>query len=374
MFPGITRAITLLSFLASAFTSSATQSLDLLLEPIRSKANVPALAAAVVRGNEIIAVGAVGVRKFGSPECVTVEDKFHIGSCTKAMTATLVAMYVEQGKLSWTATIGEKFPDWRNSIHSDYTNVTLEQLLSHRAGVPGDLSGIGVWSRVWQRSSQPPLEQRMTLAKELLAMEPMHSPGTKYTYANAGFTIGMLMIERMEKQPWEDLLREKLFKPLGMTSAGFGMPSSLNKVDQPWGHALKDGKLIPDPPGPRSDNPAAIGPGGTVHCSISDLARFANLHLQGERGGATLLKAETFRKLHTPLEGQDYGFGWKVTTRPWAKSRVLTHNGTNTRNFAVMWLAPEIGFAVVVACNLGGETGDKACDQVAAKLIQEFGK
>ncbi|HMJ90598.1 MAG TPA: serine hydrolase domain-containing protein, partial [Candidatus Acidoferrum sp.] len=106
MLPGITRAITLLSLIANAVTFAATQSLDSLLEPIRSKANVPAMAAAVIRSNSIIAVGAVGVRKFGSPETVTIDDKFHIASCTKAMTATLAAIYVEQGKLSWTATIG----------------------------------------------------------------------------------------------------------------------------------------------------------------------------------------------------------------------------------------------------------------------------
>jgi CubicO group peptidase (beta-lactamase class C family) len=351
---------------------AATNSIDSLLESIRAKSNVPALAAAVVRSNEVVAVGAVGVRKFGSPEKVTADDKFHIGSCTKAMTATLAAMYVEQGKLSWTSTVGERFPDWRELIHRDYANVTLEQLLSHRAGVPGDLNRIGVWSHVWQRSSQPPMEQRVALAKELLVMKPMFPPGTKNTYANAGYTIGGLMMERLEQRAWEDLIREKLFKPLGMASAGFGMPSSLDKVDQPWGHALKNGKLIPDPPGPSSDNPAAIGPGGTVHCSITDLARFANLHLQGERGGSTLLKAETFKKLHTPLEGQIYGFGWNVITRPWAKKRALTHNGSNTRNFTVMWLAPNLEFAVVVASNIGGTAGEKACDDAASKLIREF--
>lgn len=363
----------LLSFLLIATQSSAaTNSIDSLLESIRAKSNVPALAAAVVRSNEIVAAAAVGVRKAGAPEQVTVQDKFHIGSCTKAMTATLAALYVEQGKVSWTTTIGERFSAW--SVRPAYTDVTLEQLLSHRAGVPGDLNRIGVWSHVWQRSTQRPLQQRIALAQELLAMEPIHAPGTKYTYANAGYTIGMLMIERMEQRPWEELMHEQLFQPLGMTSAGFGMPATIGKVDQPWGHALQEGKLVPDPPGPSADNPAAIGPGGTVHCSITDFARFARLHLEGERGNTQLLKAGTFKKLHTPLGGQDYGFGWIVTERKWAKGRVLTHNGTNTRNFAVMWLAPEIEFAVVVACNLGGETAGKACDQAAARLIQEFAK
>src|SRR5215470_14160319 len=64
------------------------------------------MAAAVLRGERIIAQGVAGVRKRGSAERVTLDDRFHLGSCTKAMTATLVAMLVEEGKLNWTTTLG----------------------------------------------------------------------------------------------------------------------------------------------------------------------------------------------------------------------------------------------------------------------------
>src|SRR4051812_17776610 len=84
--------------------SGAPASLDEILKPIRDKTGLPALAAAVVRSNSIVAAGAVGVRKAGSTTSVTVEDKFHLGSCTKAMTATLVGMLVEDGHLAWTNT------------------------------------------------------------------------------------------------------------------------------------------------------------------------------------------------------------------------------------------------------------------------------
>src|SRR5262245_2077398 len=79
----------------------ALESLDALLEPIRAKHNVPALAAAFVRPEGTVAAGAVGVRKSGGTEAVTLDDRFHIGSCTKAMTATLIAILVERGKLNW---------------------------------------------------------------------------------------------------------------------------------------------------------------------------------------------------------------------------------------------------------------------------------
>jgi CubicO group peptidase (beta-lactamase class C family) len=363
-------AVVILGAMVRAFAAEPYASLDSVLEPIRAKANLPALAAAVVRSNQIVAAGAVGVRKFGATNRVTIDDKFHIGSCTKSMTATLAAMLVEQNKFSWDTTIGSEFPDWE--VNPEYKPVTVAQLFSHIGGVPGDLARIGVWDHVWQRASKLPTEQRIALAKELLAREPAAKPDSKMTYANAGYTIAGVIMERREKRAWEDLLRERLFVPLGMSSAGFGMPGDAAKLDQPWGHSLKDGKFIAMPPGFSADNPAAIGPGGTVHCSILDFARYAQFHLQGERGDTPILRGTSFTKLHTPAPGHDYAMGWFVTQRAWGKGRVLTHNGTNTRNFAVMWLAPNVDFAVVVVTNLGGDGANKACDTAAWTLIQQF--
>src|SRR5947209_901422 len=101
-----------------------------MLENIRQKHNLPALAAAVVVDGKIVVTNAVGFRKNGGAEKVTVDDKFHLGSVTKSMTATVAAMLVEQGRISWTTTIGEAFPELRSAIHPDYLSVTLEQLLS----------------------------------------------------------------------------------------------------------------------------------------------------------------------------------------------------------------------------------------------------
>ena len=67
--------------------------------------------------------------------------------------------------------------------------------------------------------------------------------------------------------------------------------------------------------------------------------------------------------------GGDYGFGWNITTRPWANGAVWTHTGTNTMNYAVMWLAPNRKFAVVVATNMGGDVGGKGIDEAASALI-----
>lgn len=346
-----------------------------MLETIREKYDLPALAAAVVVDGKIVATNAVGFRKSGGPEKVTVDDKFHLGSVTKSMTATVAAMLVEQGKISWTTTIGEAFPKLKGEIHPDYLGVTLEQLLSHRGGAPGNAPG-DLWRKAWTATGTP-AEQRLAFVKGLLAREPEAKPGTKFIYSNQGYAIAGVMLEKASGKPWEDLLRLMLVEPLGMTTAGFGAPASIGKVDQPWGHSKKTfSGREPVPPGPRADNPLAISPAGAVHCSIGDLAKYAAFHMAGERGESKLLTAESFKKLHSPItDNEDYALGWMVKKRAWANSRALMHNGSNTMFYVVVWMAPDKNCAVIVASNVGADVAFAGCDEVAGKMIQQyFGK
>lgn len=357
------------------FAATQARNISELLGPILKKHDVPALAGAIVTTDSLAAIGAVGVRRVGDETPVTINDKFHIGSCTKSMTATLVATFVEEGSLSWSTTLEQALPDLASKMDPAYRSVTLEQLLTHRAGVPTDLHFDGLWGRLWNHTGSP-TEQRATLAQAVLCRPPEHAPGGKFLYANAGFAIAGYICEVRAAKPWEDLMRERLFVPLGMTTAGFGAPGTGDSLDQPRGHG-KGRK--PQEPGKGADNPAAIGPGGTVHCSLADWGRYIALHLRGEhadqRLGALTIKRETFLKLHEPVRGQgaDYAFGWGVANRPWAGNPgiVLTHSGSNTMWYCVCWLAPEKGFAVLAATNIADDKAPKACDDAAGALIQD---
>jgi CubicO group peptidase (beta-lactamase class C family) len=338
------------------------------LKPLRDAQDVPALAGAIVQGDRLVAIGAVGVRKRGAGAAATVGDRFHIGSCTKSMTATLAAMLVEEGTVSWKTTVGEVFPDLK-AMHERWRGVTLEQLLTHRGGAPATLDADGLWGRLWAHPGTP-VEQRLTLVEGVTRRPPDPAPGTLHVYSNAGYAIAGAMIEKIAGRPWESLLRRRLFEPLDMASAGFGAPGTKDLLDHPLGHTA-EGK--PVDVGPGSDNPPAIGPGGTVHCSLGDWARYAALHLQGARGRGALLKPDTFAKLHAPApgEGASYAMGWGVVDRDWGGGRVLMHAGSNTAWHAVVWIAPKRDFAVLVAANQGGDKGSKACDLGAWMLIQD---
>jgi CubicO group peptidase (beta-lactamase class C family) len=347
----------------SGLAEGATESLNELLSPTLKSSGLPALAAAAMKNGQLLGVGAVGLRKVGSEAAVTVEDKFHLGSDTKAMTATVTAMFVEEGKLRWQQTLAEIFPERAAKMNAAYRKVTLEMLLTHRAGTPANTHNYGT-------PSQPVTLQRLIYLDATLQKPPINEPGSQFSYSNAGYIIVGTILERISGKSWETLMQERLFRPLKITSAGFGPPSKPNLTDQPWGHVAKNGKFEAS----YSDNPAALGPAGTVHCSMADYMKFSDFHASEGKRPAGLLTCAAVKKLQTPDTGRTYAMGWGTGKRDWAKGRVLTHMGSNTKNCFIVWIAPEIEFSIAVATNAAGPNVHEIMDQVCGKLIQKFAK
>ncbi len=317
---------------------------------------------------KIIAAGATGVRKFGDPTPVTINDKFHIGSCTKSMTGALAAMLVADGKIKWSSTIAEVLPKLK--IDPGYRGATLLQLASNTGGVPHDIPS-KLWKTTVANRERSETTQRTDLVRGLLSEPPAYPPGSESHYSNGGFTIAGAMLEKVSGQSYQQLIAARLFKPLHMDSAGFGAPATPGKIDQPYGHVLRDGVPSPIPPGPDGDNPPAITPAGRVHLSILDLARYANFQLG--TASPSPLDAKSLEFLHTIVPpAKDYAIGWVVMERPWAQGPALFHNGTNTMNFTVIWLAPKRKFAAVATCTIDSGLGPKACDEAVSLLIQRF--
>jgi CubicO group peptidase (beta-lactamase class C family) len=360
----------------SAFSQSSTpESLNSLLTPILQKYDLPALAGAIVTSKGLVGVGAVGVRKYGTHTSVTINDEFHLGSDTKAMTATMLATLVEQGNFSWNTAIEQVFPELATKMNPAYRKVTLEQLLAHRAGFTDESWPKGKNLADMYNLPGTPREQRTAYVATILAEPPVNEPGSTFLYSNRSYAVAGAMAERVANDSWEDMMRKRVFDPVGMKTCGFGAmgtPDS-KQIDQPWQHVLLTfGIHRAIAPGPRADNAPVIGPAGTVHCSVIDWGKFVTAHLRGEQGEPGILKPETFKRLHTPPFGGNYGFGWLVTDRPWAGGRALTHAGSNTQNFAIVWIAPAKDFAVLVMTNQAGGDTFNACDAAAASLIQYF--
>ncbi|GAA5482710.1 serine hydrolase domain-containing protein [Haloferula sargassicola] len=346
-----------LGFYAGALHAETTE-----IEAIRGRHQLPALAVLAAKDGKILEQLATGVRKSGDDAEARRDDPFHLGSCTKAMTATLAGILVDEGSIGWDTSIAEVFPKLAKKMQPDYRAVTLDQLLHNRGGVPTEPPP-DAWEEAWKERGSP-RKQRLRFIEAVLAQPPAAPPGTRHVYSNSGFAIAGAMLEERADLPWEELITKKLFRPLGMTTAGFGPPGKKGKSDAPWGHERTADGLVPR----WSDNPPAIAPAGRVHASLADFARFALLHADGSK----LLKPATLEHLHQPAEGGDYACGWRVLKRDWAGGTALTHNGSNTFWYAVVWIAPARHAVFIAATNVAGEAAEKACDEAISLMIGKW--
>lgn len=384
-------ALTLLTATSPAFCQGVKpqvrltpQTLPKFLEEVRRAYRLPALGAAIVRGDRI-SVSVVGARRVGDGAPVRSSDAWHLGSDTKSMTATLIGMLVEDGVLAWDSTLEKLLPENAATMNPKFREVTLQQLLFHRAGFGTDPTiPYGTTHDEWRAKTAALPDQRREFVSMILKEAPANPPGTRSEYSNRSYITLGAIAERATGKSWEDLMRQRLFEPLGMKSAGFGPMATSDNMDAISPHLMTGGQVRAVGPGTGADNPLVIGPAGTVHCSLEDWGKYARFWLRGlrgevasgetgggETGGKALLKPETFLVLGTAPPGGEFAAGWKPVNRAWGGD-VLTHAGSNTMNYCVIWLAPAKNFATLVTTNVGDAS--KACDDVSGAMISELSK
>jgi len=332
-----------------------------MIEEFRARHGVPGIGMALLEGAEAT-ITVAGSRVRGGGEPVTAEDRWHIGSCAKAMTAATYARMVERGEAAWETSVAQVFPD----ITTDpvWARVTIADLLTHVSGLPRDLTRaemIAAYSNV-----DSPDDQRTALARKYLGSPPKHQG--KFVYSNLGYTLAGAAIERLSRLSYEDTLRREILDPLGVTSAGFGAPQG----DQPWGHRARfivygKGPAV-DPtvmtmPYP-ADNPPVMGPAGRLHLSLADWARFIRVFMDG----GELLGPGSIRRLTTPPEGSGsrQGMGWAVPAQGETRYS-LAQQGCNLRWGATALAGPKR--AVLIVCNDGRLRLLSAAAKLAVKAL-----
>lgn len=360
------------------------------LEAIRAKSKAPALGAALFTTDRLDGVWVAGRRAADVDVAVATDDLWHLGSCTKSMTATLIALLVERGDLRFDTPLAKLLPDCATSMQPAYADLTLVELLAHRAGLPAMTGPDPLFDSFVAATGELPAI-RADFTRRLLEQAPASPPRGPLVYSNAGFVVAGHVAEVAIGKSWEELITELLFVPLGMASAGFGAPGFPDELLAPRGHDDTGGAIEP---GPDGDNPPWLGPAGVVHATLADWAKYLQLHLRGVQGdvtvGAVTLRKETFTRLRTawspaPSAAKDgaapaapatddtaYGYGWLLPRRDWAAGDhlVLTHTGSNGLWFCCCWLDPAAGFGVVATTNCGGVAGSQATDAAAALLLQ----
>jgi D-alanyl-D-alanine carboxypeptidase len=338
----------------------------------RGKANLPAVAAVIQIGGKVEARGATGVRETGTSQPIGPDDRWHLGSDTKAMTATLIARLAERGALSFDETLAQVFPGIAARMNPALTRVTVKQLLSHTSGLAplGSDREMAEFMAVIGRAKGL-RAQRAAVVVHYLARPPASNAG-EFAYSNLGYTIAGAAAEARTGSTWEELIEKEVWKPLGIKRAGFGAPGRSGRVDQPRGHEWRGGKLVAVAPGaPGSDNPPAIGPAGTVNMALSDWLLFAQDQLDGLHGRGKLLQPGTYQLLQTPVT-KNYALGWGILRDKDGAISMLSHMGSNGRWMADVRIYPRRDIVVLAVMNAGGDVAENSARELGRTLQEKL--
>ena len=340
------------------FTNTVDRSVVEHLEVFVEEGKSPGLWSAIIDEDGPRVIAAAGVRKHGARNRLTVNDLIHIGSNTKAMTATMLATLVADRSFTngWQTTIVDVFPELSDEIHPAYLSVTLRQLVGMAGGIRRNAQD---W---WEYNNLPVARSRYLVMRDNLAVAPEGSVG-EFLYSNLGYVVAGAMAERVADRTWESLMRTRLFSPLGVSTVGFGAPGTAGLVDQPWGHRRdRSGEWV----AAQRDNARAMGPAGTVHITIQDWAKFIGLFLPELE--PPVLDRASVDELTQPIAGS-YASGWGLASRTWARGIALNHTGSNTYWNTHLWVAPEIGRAFVAAANSWDDDTSDMLDGIVYDLV-----
>jgi CubicO group peptidase (beta-lactamase class C family) len=354
--------------LALSATPAAGGELEDKLAAVCKAQNVPGIIAASVGPAGLLESGAAGVRKRGSDDAIATGDQFSLGSNSKSFTATLAAVLVDDDAIDWSTSISEVWPD--QPVHAGFKDVTLEQLLSHTGGLQNDLGAGADWASFFAERFKPE-QERARMCFLLLTKAPAGTVG-RHAYSNLGYVIAAAMLEERGKKPFERLMRDRVFEPLGMTNTEFYSAKKLRGAKGPllWGHETGSGDPI-KPGVVGSENPTVYAGCGTIRTTIDDWAKYIGWHIN-ESAGPVLKTDETLRRLHEGVAdrgapGQRYGFGWIHFQSPFG--RTLQHAGSNTNQFSLVWVMLDAKRATLVITNTGEEQAFAACDAATAALM-----
>jgi len=351
--------------MAGLFTSAALSSdLGALLSDAAEGTDAPGAGLLTIRDFSIADEAFYGVRRLGDPAAVAPSDLWNIGSDGKAMTAVMVARLVEKGMLSWDASLGALLPEMAADMRPEYRAVTLMQLMTHASGLPENIVDEDVLnSLLYDENPASPSERRKAYVARAFQDEPEERAG-RFSYSNTGFLVAAVIAEKATGKTYESLMEEEVFKPLAMTSAGFGQTPADGNV----GH-IDERVAVP-----RDANPDFIAPAGNIYMTLEDWARFCIDQLKGANGQGALLKPETYAFMQTAPSGHPVSMGWFVRdSMAGLSGPVLFHQGSDGTWFAVVALFPASGSGVLAVANAGKDMdGDDLTEDAALSAARLF--
>jgi CubicO group peptidase (beta-lactamase class C family) len=236
------------------------------IEEILSSTGTAGLNYGIIHGGEVVHVENFGLRDFGHKLPMNEDTIVQVCSLTKQMIAAAIGMLVEQGKLSWDTPIKDILPQWKLQDPNVHDLTTISDCLSHRTGLQ--------MNNYWLASNNNiiiPLRDSMKLINGLRPVKPFRG---QFQYNNLGYEIAAHVIREVSRSSWDEMLRNRLFEPLGMTRTGtregFAGPENVARCY----NALSNATPIPIGQGQIGDNTVA-GAAGGVRSTLNDMLKLA---------------------------------------------------------------------------------------------------
>ena len=231
---------------------------------------VPGIAVAIVKDGKVVLAKGYGVRELGQATPVDADTLFAIASNTKAFTAAALEMLADEGKLDMDARVIDYLPWFRMSDPYVTHEMRVRDLLAHRSGLSLGAGDLLYW---------PPTSYTTKDVVERLAKVPIaNSFRAHYAYDNILFAVATLVIEKVSGESYADFIRNRIFQPVGMSTALVDMTGIRPGMDVATGHAPYNFKDVkPVPPMAWLNDPGA----GGIYASVDDLAKWMNVQLAG---------------------------------------------------------------------------------------------
>lgn len=334
-------------------------------DSIRIVYGIPEISYAVVDSKSTLEIAALGKHSIDLLDTATLNDRFHIGSNTKAMTAFIIAKYVEKGKLKWTTKFFDVLPEWKENSKPEYANITLQDLLSHKAGI-----------QPFQGENDPTIpdfkgtnqEKRKQFGQFVLTVEPVKpDEQNPFIYSNAGYTLAALMLEKRTGKSWEQLV-DKVFNKDLKLNVKFSWPENQKRKDT-WGHSSENGKLIPVP-STVDYHLDYTEPAGDLNIKLKDYIKFIQLNLQGLNGENNYLKTDAYKFIHTGIE--NYSIGWYNIYEN--EKELSVHSGTGAFTYFTIVHIDRIKYkAYIIFTNSFNNDTQQGVRLLMRKLKENYG-
>lgn len=323
---------------------------------------IPGMSMAIVKDDAVIFAKGFGVKEAGGSDPVTSHTVFQIGSTTKAFTAALVAMLVDEGKAGWKDRVVEHVPDFRMYDPWVTREFMIQDLLAQHSGLPpysGDAQAFFGFDRGH-------------IKRSLAFIRPVSSFRSEFAYVNHLFLVAAEVVENATGKTWEENIRERIFIPLKMSQSSLDRDGLMEGEDAATGHNTQGGQVTPVP---KDLNwPYVYGPAGGINANVMDMAQWLRLHLNdGVVDGVRLVSEENMNFMHTPKtiaaydakkeRGAYYCQSWiYADDRPYSS---VWHNGGTTgyHSMVIFWPEPKIGMVILT---------NEASNQLAEALPRYF--